>query len=239
MSEVLLLERREIMVRILIADDYWMIRNGLHTCIEEDADLEVIGEATNGEEAVEMARRLRPDMVLMDALLPVLDGIATTSIICNDLPETKVVLLSTVLNGNIVVEAFKAGASGYLLKNTGPTELRSTIKTIVKGRTHLSFEVSECLIHQLRHPQGTIRLTDREMEVLQLLTQGCSNRAITLNLHISEDTVKSHVRHILSKLGVETRTQAALAALRLGLVDSPVEENIPVSMQRIEYHAPA
>ncbi len=221
------------MIRILIVDNYCMVRNGLRTFIEGDTDLEVTGEAADGQEAVAMARLLRPDVVLMDVQLPGMNGIAATSIICSDIPETKVVMLSSLLTGTMVVDAIRAGASGYLLKDTEPTELRTAIKAAVAGQTHLSLQASECLIHEVRTPQEPVRLTDREMDVLHLLAQGYSNKAIMIGLHIGEDTVKSHVRHILSKLGVETRTQAVLAALRLGLVDHPLEENAPYHMQRI------
>lgn len=221
------------MIRILIVDDYCMVRNGLRTFIEGDTELQVIGEAADGQEAVTLARILHPDVVLMDIHLPVMSGIAATAIICRDLPETKVIMLSSMLTGTIVVEAIRAGASGYLLKDTRPAELCTAIKTVASGQTHLSLQVSECLIHEVRTPQEPIRLTEREMDVLNLLAQGYSNKAIMLSLHIGEDTVKSHVRHILSKLGVETRTQAVLAALRLGLVDHPLEDYPPYAAQRI------
>jgi two-component system, NarL family, response regulator LiaR len=221
------------MIRILIVDNYCMVRNGLRTFIEGAIDLEVAGEAADGQEAVAMARLLRPDVVLMDVHLPGMNGIAATSIICSDIPGTKVVMLSSLLTGTMVVDAIRAGASGYLLKDTEPTELRTAIKAVVAGQTHLSLQASECLIHEIRTPQEPVRLTDREIDVLHLLAQGYSNKAIMIGLHIGEDTVKSHVRHILSKLGVETRTQAVLAALRLGLVDHPLEENAPYHMQRI------
>jgi two-component system, NarL family, response regulator LiaR len=211
------------MIRILIADSNWLVRNGLRTFLERESNFEVLAEAANGHEAVELAYRLRPAIALMDLYLPALKSITATEIICSDIAETRVILLGSTLNGSLVFEAIKAGANGYVCKDADPGELCKAIETVAAGQVYLSHQAYKCLIHEVRSPQVLVRLTDREMDVLLLLVRGYSNKEIMLSLHISEDTVKCHVRHILSKLKVETRTQAVLAALRLGLVDRPFE----------------
>jgi DNA-binding NarL/FixJ family response regulator len=188
--------------------------------LQRDPDLDVVGEAANGAEAIELSRQLRPDVVLMDLLMPVMDGIAATQAIRSDLPETEVIALTGVLERASVVDAVKVGAIGYLLKDTQAPELRQAIKAVAAGQVQLSPQASAYLMSEVRAPVPQERLTERETEVLHLLTQGRSNKDIARHLQVVEDTVKVHVKHILAKLGVQSRTQAVLRAMRLGLVSN-------------------
>src|SRR5216684_7083216 len=212
-------------IRVLIADDHSVVREGLRMFLGRDPELAVVGEASDGAEAVELSQRLRPDVVLMDLLMPVMDGIAATSVIRNELPETEVIALTSVLESAAVVGAVRAGAIGYLLKDTQAPELRRAIKAAAAGQVQLSPQASAYLMRELRTPETIEALTEREMEVLNLLVQGYSNKEVARALQIAEDTVKVHVKHILSKLGVQSRTQAALCAMRLGLVSAERGKN--------------
>jgi NarL family two-component system response regulator LiaR len=205
-------------IRVLIVDDHSVVREGLRMFLARDPDLEVVGEADDGAEALEQTRHLRPDVVIMDLLMPVMDGIAATRAIRRELPETEVLALTSVLESASVVEAIRAGAIGYLLKDTQAAELRKAIKAAAAGQVQLSPQASAYLLSAVRTPELIEPLTPREMDVLRLLAQGQSNKEIARTLHLVEETVKSHVRHILAKLGVQSRTQAVLAAIRLGIV---------------------
>jgi NarL family two-component system response regulator LiaR len=207
-------------IGVLIADDHGVVREGLRMFLGRDSELIVVGEASNGAEAIELARQLRPDVVLMDLLMPVMDGIAATAAIRTELPETEVIALTSVLESTAVVGAMKAGAIGYLLKDTQALELRRAIKAAAAGQVQLSPQASAYLMRELRTPETIEALTEREMEVLNLLVQGYSNKEVARALQIAEDTVKVHVKHILAKLGVQSRTQAVLYAIRLGLVST-------------------
>jgi len=205
-------------IRVLIVDDHSVVREGLRMFLVRDPDLEVVGEALDGAEALQQARQLRPDVVVMDLLMPVMDGIAATRAIRRELPETEVLALTSVLESASVVEAIRAGAIGYLLKDTQAAELRKAIKAAAAGQVQLSPQASAHLLGAIRTPELPEPLTPREMDVLRLLAQGQSNKEIARALDLVEETVKSHVRHILAKLGVQSRTQAVLAAIRLGIV---------------------
>jgi two-component system, NarL family, response regulator LiaR len=205
-------------IRVLIADDHSVVREGLRRFLGRDPELAVVGEASDGAEAVELARRLRPDVVLMDLLMPVMDGIAATSAIRKELPEIEVVALTSVLESAAVIGAVKAGAIGYLLKDIRAAELRRAIKAAAAGQVQLTPQASAYLMREVRTPEAKEALTEREREVLLLLAQGYSNKEIGRDLQIAEDTVKTHIKHILAKLGVQSRTQAVLGAMRLGLV---------------------
>jgi len=207
-------------IRVLIADDHSVVREGLRRFLGRDPELTVVGEAADGAEAVELARQLRPDVVLMDLLMPVMDGIAATSAIRKELPETEVVALTSVLESAAVVGAVRAGAIGYLLKDIQAPELRRAIKAAAAGQVQLTPQASVYLLHEVRTPEATETLTEREREVLRLLVLGRSNKEIGRDLQIAEDTVKTHVKHILAKLGVQSRTQAVLSAMRLRLVST-------------------
>ena len=211
-------------IRVVIADDHSVVRKGLRMFLGRDPELAVVGEAADGAEALSLARKLRPDVVLMDLLMPVMDGIRATAAIREELPETEVIALTSVLESDAVIDAVKAGAIGYLLKDTQATELRKAIKAAAAGQVQLSPQASAMLMQKVRGPETTQALTEREMEVLHLLAQGQSNKEIARTLQVVEDTVKTHVRHILLKLGVQSRTQAVLCAIRLGLVAANSEQ---------------
>ena len=207
-------------IGVLIADDHAVVREGLRMFLGRDPELSVVGEASDGAQAIELTRQLRPEVVLMDLLMPVMDGIAAIATIRTELPETEVIALTSVLESTAVVGAMKAGAIGYLLKDTQAPELRRAIKAAAAGQVQLSAQASAYLMHELRTPEMIEALTEREMDVLHLLVQGSSNKEVARALQITEDTVKVHVKHILAKLGVQSRTQAVLYALRLGLVST-------------------
>ncbi len=202
----------------MITDDHKVVRRGLRGFLELDPALEVVGEASNGEEAVELARRLEPDVVLMDLLMPVMDGIEATKKIRRELPEVEVVALTSVLEDASVTGAVRAGAIGYLLKTTDADELCEAIKAAAAGQVRLAPEAAARLMHEVRAPESPEALTERETEVLELIARGKTNKQIARELFIGEATVKSHVHSILSKLSVSSRTQAALYAGRIGLV---------------------
>lgn len=209
------------MIRLLIADDHSVVRQGLRMFLGTDPEIEIVGEAGDGAEALRLARQLQPDVVLMDLLMPVMDGISATAAIRRELPDTEVVALTSVLEGAAVVDAVRAGAIGYLLKDTGAHELRRAIKAAAAGQVQLSPQAAARLLREVRTPDRIAEpLTDREMDVLRLLAQGKSNKEISQALNIAEQTVKTHVSHILDKLDVPSRTQAALYAIRAGLVPS-------------------
>jgi DNA-binding NarL/FixJ family response regulator len=204
-------------IRILIADDHSVVRQGLKMFLALDPELEVIGEAGDGAEAVRLAREMQPDVVLMDMLMPVMDGIAATGAIRGEMPDTEVIALTSVLEDGAVIGAVKAGAIGYLLKDTQADELRRAIKAAAAGQVQLSPAAAARLMREVRAPEAPQGLTERETDVLKLLAQGKANKEIALELYIGEKTVKTHVSNILLKLGVQSRTQAALYAAQNGL----------------------
>ncbi|MDP8950793.1 MAG: response regulator transcription factor [Actinomycetota bacterium] len=209
-------------IRVLITDDHKVVRRGLRGFLELDPQLEVVGEASNGEEAVAMARRLEPDVVLMDLLMPVMDGIEATREIRRELPEVEVVALTSVLEDASVTGAIRAGAIGYLLKTTDADELCEAIKAAAAGQVRLAPEAAARLMREVRAPEGpealTEPLTEREVEVLKLIARGKANKQIARELFVAMSTVKTHVNNLYRKLNVGSRTQAALYAARIGLV---------------------
>lgn len=205
-------------IRIVIADDHSVVRRGLAMFLAADADLEVVGQAANGAEAIRLAREARPDLVLMDMLMPVMDGIAATAAIRRELPDTEVLALTSVLEDDKVTGAIRAGAIGYLLKSTDADELGRAIKAAAAGQVQLSPEAAQRLLREVRAPESPETLTERETDVLRLVATGGSNKEIARELSIGEKTVKAHVSSILAKLGLQSRTQAALHAVRIGLV---------------------
>jgi NarL family two-component system response regulator LiaR len=205
-------------IRILIVDDHAVVRQGLKMFLALDGELDVVGEAANGEEAVRRARELQPDVVLMDLLMPQMDGIAATQIIRRELPDVEVIALTSVLEDKAVYGAVRAGAIGYLLKDTQADELCRAIKAAAAGQVQLSPQAALRLIREVQVPASPEKLTERETEVLRLLAHGMSNKEIGETLVIGIKTVKTHVSSILSKLDVPSRTQAALYAVHIGLV---------------------
>ena len=208
-------------IRIVIADDHSVVRQGLRMFLALDPDFEIVGEAADGAEALRIAHQVRPDIVLMDMLMPVMDGIAATGRIRDELPDTEVIALTSVLEDSAVVGAIKAGAIGYLLKDTQADELCRMIKAAAAGQVQLSPQAAARLVREVRAPEHPQSLTEREVDVLRLLAAGKANKEIAVALTIGEKTVKTHVSNILMKLGVQSRTQAALYAAQIGL--APLE----------------
>jgi two-component system, NarL family, response regulator LiaR len=212
-------------VRVLITDDHKVVRRGLRGFLELDPELEVVGEAENGREAVAMARALRPDVVLMDLLMPVMDGIEATAEIRRGLPEVEVLALTSVLEDTSVTGAIRSGAIGYLLKTTDADELREAIRAAAAGQVRLAPEAAARLMREVRSPvtgpeTQAEPLTERETEVLRLLARGKANKQIARDLFIGLSTVKTHVNNLYRKLDVSSRTQAALYAAHVGLVST-------------------
>jgi DNA-binding NarL/FixJ family response regulator len=183
-----------------------------------DPEIEIVGQAANGLEAVRLARELSPDVVLMDLLMPEMDGVTATRIIRQELPAIEVVALTSVLEYTTISDALRAGAIGYLLKDTEAHQLRAAVKAAAAGQVQLSPEVAVRLVRDVQVQEGPERLTEREIEVLRGITHGLSNQELAQALFITEKTAKTHVSNILSKLQLPSRTHAALYALKVGLV---------------------
>jgi DNA-binding NarL/FixJ family response regulator len=214
--------------RLVIADDHELSRTGLRGMLASEDGLEIVGEATTGREAVVLCRRVRPNLVLMDLRMPELDGLSATRAIKQDSPATSIIIVTMQENPEYLFEALKAGAAGYLLKDSTRAEVVGAVWQVLGGEALLDAELATRLLQRLAtdarraKPQG-VPLTPRESEVLQLLTQGRTNRQIAEALVITTGTAKLYVERILGKLGVSDRTQAAVRAIELGLV-SPVSE---------------
>jgi NarL family two-component system response regulator LiaR len=207
-------------IRVLIVDDHAVVREGLRTFLELQDGIEVAGEAVDGEDALHEAERLRPDVVLMDLVMPNLDGVDAMRRLRQRVPEARVIVLTSFLDDERLLPAVRAGAAGYLLKNVQPQELARAIRTAAAGQALLDPAVAARLVEALEEDGRDARaeqLTPREREVLALIGRGFANKRIALELGIAEKTVKTHVGNVLSKLGVADRTQAALYAARLGL----------------------
>lgn len=221
-------------IRVLIADDQVMIRDGLAALLSSDPGIEVIGQAGNGREAVEMARRLDPDVVVMDIRMPEMDGLAATAELAGD-PDPngdpadarpKVLMLTTFDLDEYVYEALGAGASGFLLKDASAADLVNGVRVVAAGDALLAPSITRRLIgdfarrrrHQRPSPKATAGLTPRELDVLRLMARGLSNAEIAAELVLAEQTVKTHVGHVLTKLGLRDRTQAVVYAYENGLV---------------------
>jgi two-component system, NarL family, response regulator LiaR len=207
-------------IRILLVDDHSVVRKGLRTFLAYDPDLDVVGEAADGAEALALAQALTPDVVLMDLLMPGMDGIAATAAIRRALPDTEVLALTSVLEDAAVVGAVRAGAIGYLLKDTQAEALCQAIKAAAAGQVQLTPKAAARLMQAISAPENPEQLTERETEVLRLVAQGHSNKQIARSLNNTEQTIKTHVSRILAKLGVQSRTQATLYAIRTGLVSA-------------------
>jgi NarL family two-component system response regulator LiaR len=206
-------------IRVLIVDDHTMVRRGLATFLQVFDDLELAGEAAGGQEAVQMCARLQPDVVLMDMVMPEMDGPTTTRLIRRQFSSIQVVALTSFKEEAIVQNALQAGAIGYLLKDVSADELAKAIRAAAAGRSTLSPEVAEVMVHAAgQPPKPGLDLTERERAVLALMVEGLNNTQIAEKLGVSPSTVKSHVSNILTKLGVSSRTEAVTLALRNGLI---------------------
>jgi NarL family two-component system response regulator LiaR len=208
-------------IRLLIVDDHAVVRQGLQMFLRLDAELEIIGEAANGQQAIKLTGELQPDIVLMDLLMPVMGGVEAITVIRREFPDVEVIALTSVLEDKAVIDAIRAGAIGYLLKDTEADELIRAIKAAAAGQVQLSPQAAARLMREVRTPDSPESLTERETEVLRLLATGLSNKEIAQELVIGEKTVKTHVSNILAKLNIRSRTQAALYAARIGLVELP------------------
>ncbi len=206
-------------IRILLADDHMMVRSGLATVLGVYDDMKLVGEAGDGEEAIRLCDSLRPDVVLMDLLMPKMDGVAATRTIKERWPEIQVIALTSFKDKEYVEGALKAGASGYLLKNVSAEELVGAVRRAVAGQPSLSPEAARVLIQKVNQPQIPGEdLTDREKEILSLMVKGLNNTQIAAQLFVSQSTIKFHVSNILAKLGVTGRTEAVAVAVRDHLV---------------------
>jgi DNA-binding NarL/FixJ family response regulator len=221
-------------IRVLLVDDQQIVRQGLATILHYAPGIEVVGEAGDGQEAIELAAALRPDVVLMDLKMPRLGGIPATRRICQELPETQVIILTTYDADNLVFEGIKAGAKGYLLKDASSETLIEAIRGVVRGESLVDPGVAHRVLDEFQRlasrpaarPSREVTehlalepLTPREEEVLELLAEGLSNREIGARLHLTEGTVKNYVSAIITKLQANDRTHAVVTALRHGLVD--------------------
>jgi DNA-binding NarL/FixJ family response regulator len=211
-------------IRVLIVDDHHVVRRGLVFFLRTQKDLEIIGEAANGKEAVEQAKLLKPDIILMDLMMPEMDGIQATKIIKQELPDIKIMMLTSFSDQDHVIPALEAGASGFQLKDIQPDELVTSIKKIIGGENQLHPKATSHLLANLSNKNKQEKnllaeLTKRELDVLKEISNGKSNKEIAASLFITEKTVKTHVSNLLSKLELADRTQAALYAVRNQLVD--------------------
>jgi len=208
-------------IRVLVADDHAVVREGLRTFLELQEGIEVVAEAGDGAEAIELAERLRPNVILMDLVMPKLDGLDAMRVLQQGLPEARVIVLTSFADDEKLLPAIRAGAAGYLLKNVQPQELARAIRAAHAGEALLDPAVAARLVEAIAERGSDERahqLTPREREVLELIGRGLSNKRIARELGVAEKTVKTHVSHVLGKLGVSDRTQAALYAVRTGLV---------------------
>jgi two-component system, NarL family, response regulator LiaR len=207
-------------IRVLIVDDHPVVRHGLRTFLETQDGLEVVGEAADGAEAAELARRLAPDVALMDLVMPGVDGVAATRRLRELSPSTKVIVLTSFDGDDSVFPAIRAGAAGYLLKDVRPQELIDAVRRVHAGDALLASSVAARLMQEVAAaPEPGADLTERETEVLRLVARGLANKAIARELGVTEKTVKTHVSNILAKLHLTDRTQAALYAVREGIAE--------------------
>lgn len=206
-------------IRVLLVDDHMMVRRGLATFLKIFDDLELAGEAADGGEAVQLCAQVNPDVVLMDLIMPGMDGATATRTIRQQFPEVQVLALTSFKEEELVQNVLQAGAIGYLLKDVSADELAEAIRAAHAGRATLAPEAAQALVHAAAQPPAPgYDLTERERAVLALLVEGLNNRQIAERLYVSPSTIKSHVSNILSKLGVTSRTEAAALALRHRLI---------------------
>jgi two-component system, NarL family, response regulator LiaR len=206
-------------IRVLLVDDHAVVRSGLGAVLLSYDDMELVGEAGNGEEAIRLCEKMQPDVVLMDLMMPVMDGVSATAAIRKKWPRINIIALTSFKEKEMVEGALKAGAMSYLLKNVSANELVTAIKGAVSGQSRLSPEAAQVLIQDIKEPPApTYDLTDREKEILVLMVDGLPNTAIAERLVVSQSTVKFHVSNILSKLAVTSRTEAVALALKHQLV---------------------
>jgi DNA-binding NarL/FixJ family response regulator len=212
-------------IRVLLVDDQRLMRDGLRTLLELELDIDVVGEASNGQETVQAYAELKPDVVLMDIRMPVMNGVEATARLCQDWPEANIIILTTFDDDEYLFEALRSGAKGYLLKDVSGEELATAVRAVAGGSTLLGSSVAQRVLAHLANrapaaPAATLPepLSDRELEILQLIAQGLSNAEIAAKLFLVEGTVKNYVSNILQKTNTRDRTQAVLKAQSLGLL---------------------
>jgi len=215
-------------IRILLADDQALFREGLDTLLSVHKDIEVVGQASNGQEVVGLALKLRPDVILMDMQMPILNGIGATRRLKQTLPDCRIIMLTTFNDDETIFDALRAGAVGYLLKDVGSAQLAESIRSTARGESILDPSVAAKVVTEFSRVSGQVPaassevlpepLSEREIEVLRLVTSGLSNREIAMQLFISPGTAKTHIHNLCGKLGVRNRTEAAMRARELGLV---------------------
>ncbi|MBW4444863.1 MAG: response regulator transcription factor [Plectolyngbya sp. WJT66-NPBG17] len=202
-------------IRVLIVDDHAIVRRGLANIINRDPEMTVIAQAEDGQQAIDVFRDYQPDVTLMDLRMPQMGGVEAIIAICAEFKQARITVLTTYDSDEDIYRGLQAGAQGYLLKDTKPNELLNAIRTIHSGQKYIPPEVGAKLFQRMNNPE----LSERELEVLRSMAQGMSNREISTALRIGESTVKSHVNHILSKLGVADRTQAVIVSIKRGLIN--------------------
>ncbi len=215
-------------IRVLLVDDHALFREGLETLLSIHRDIQVVGQAGNGQEAVEVAAKVQPDVVLMDVRMPILDGVRATRLLKEAQPQCRVIVLTTFDDDEYIFDALRMGAVGYLLKDVASTQLVEAIRAAAQGESSLEPSVAAKVIAEFTRVSSMIPpaqmeglvepLSERELEILSLIARGASNKEIASQLYIAEGTVKNHVTHILGKLDVRDRTQAALKAREMGLL---------------------
>ena len=203
------------MIKVLIVDDHPLVRQGINALLDIYDDIEVTGEAENGREAMEMCKKFKPDIVLMDLIMPEINGVEATREILKDWPSIKVVILTSYIDKKLIEDSLRVGAIGYVLKNISGDDLVEIIRNADKGKSTLSSEASDFLISNLKSPPSTeYQLTSQENKIMACLVEGLSNKKIAQKLVLSLSTVKFHVGNILNKLGASSRTEAVLIALK-------------------------
>lgn len=215
-------------IRVLLADDQALFREGLDTLLSIHKDIQVVGQAANGQEAVDLALKLRPDVILMDMQMPILDGIGATRRLKQSLPECRIIALTTFVDKETIFDALRAGAVGYLLKDVGSAQLADSIRSTARGESILNPSVAAKVVAEFSRVSSLVEatrsevmaepLSEREIEVLRLVTLGLSNQEIADRLFISAGTAKTHIHNLCGKLGAHNRTEAAMMARELGLV---------------------
>lgn len=209
-------------IRVIIADDHPLVRHGIKTVFEAYDDIELVAEAENGKEAIEICEQYKPDIVIMDMIMPILDGAEATSQLIKKFPDIKVIALTSFNDKDLIKKSLKAGAISFILKNITGSKLVKTIKDVYKGKYELSPQATKILLSELREKNDdNINLTKREKEILTLIVEGLSNKEIAKRMFLSNSTIQFHVSNVLSKLGVSKRTEAAYLALKQKLVELP------------------
>jgi DNA-binding NarL/FixJ family response regulator len=213
-------------LRVVLADDHDVVRRGLAMVLESEQDFHVVGEARNGQEAIDAAVRLRPDLVLLDVKMPVLDGVQAAKLIKHEAPEVRILMLTGITASPATLAMFQGAADGYILKDASPGELLDAVRTVAAGKPYLQGSIIRRLFgavpletEQTDEPIIATPLTPREIDILRLMATSHTNREIATQLFVSEETVRTHVKHILRKLAQPDRTQAVIAAVRAGLLD--------------------